>query len=103
MRTRRAREVQDAIGGKRADGQIVVPGPAEPAEIRASADHFDEEARSELRVGRKDDGRWWIQSIGCLDGSLADNARCPRVRLRVEGGEFAVGRVTHIVKGGDVK
>src|SRR6185436_20691695 len=39
-------ELQDPVGGKRTDRQVVVPGPAEPAQVRAAADHFDEEPRS---------------------------------------------------------
>ena len=34
-------ELEDAIGRKRADGQVVVAGPAEAAEIRAPAHDFD--------------------------------------------------------------
>ena len=44
---------QDAVGVEGANRQVVVPGPAEPAEVRAAAHHLDQQPRAELRVGRE--------------------------------------------------
>ena len=66
--------------GKRADGQVVVAGPAEAAEVRAAADDFDEEARSELGVGREDARRRRIDGVGGLERRLAHRAPARRRR-----------------------
>ena len=56
-------ELENAIGGKGADRQVVVPRPAEAAQVRAAAHHFDEEPRSELGVGREDRRRRRIEAV----------------------------------------
>ena len=66
VRPRRARELEDAIGGKRADRQVVVAGPAEAAQVRAAAHDFDQEARAELGVGREDARRRRIEPRRCV-------------------------------------
>jgi hypothetical protein len=53
MRARARGELQDAIGRKRADRQVVVAGPAEAAQVRAAADDFDEEPRPNSVSGVK--------------------------------------------------
>ena len=63
-------ELENAVGRKRADGQVVVAGPAEAAQVRAAADDFDEEARSELGVGREDAGRRRVERVGVLTAAL---------------------------------
>ena len=68
--------------GKRADRQVVVAGPAEAAQVRAAADDFDEEARSELGVGREDAGRRRIDRVGRLERGLAHRQRRVDARPR---------------------
>ena len=48
---------EDPVGRERPDRQVVVAGPAEPAQVRAPAHDLDEQARPELGVGREDDRR----------------------------------------------
>ena len=57
-------ELEDAIGRKRADRQVVVAGPAEAAQVGAAAHDFDQEARAELGVGREDRRRRRIERVG---------------------------------------
>src|SRR5439155_2964324 len=45
-----ARQLENPLRRKGADGQVVVARPAEAAQIRAPADDLHEEARSELGV-----------------------------------------------------
>ena len=47
------RELEDAGRGKGPDRQVVVAGPAEPAEVGAAADDLDEQPRAELVSGVK--------------------------------------------------
>ena len=75
---RLARELEDAIGGKRPDGQVVVARPAESAEVGAAADDFDQEARAEFGVGREDAGRRRIDRIGRLHRRLSSPAAARR-------------------------
>ena len=80
VRPRRLGDLEDARRRKRPDGQVVVAGPAEAAEVRAAAHDLDEQPRSELGVGREDAGARRIEPIGRLHGGLADDrrrARCP--------------------------
>ena len=49
--------------GKRAHRQVVVAGPAEPAQVRAAAHDLDQEARAELGVGREDRRRRRIEAL----------------------------------------
>ncbi len=72
VRSCRLGQLQDAIGRKRANRQVVVACPAKPAEVRASAHDLDEEARSEFRVGRKDAGRRRIDGLGGSERGLVD-------------------------------
>ena len=80
VRPRRVGELEDAVGRKRADGQVVVAGPAEAAQVRAAADDLDEEARAELGVGREDARRRRIDRVGRLQRRLSHRQR--RVRRR---------------------
>ena len=93
-----ARELQDAIGGKRADRQVVVAGPAEAAQVRAAADDFDEEARAELGVGREDARRRRIDRVGRLQRGLAHRQRRVGARPQREAGQRAVGGVLRLVE-----
>ena len=70
-------ELQNPVGRERPDRQVVVAGPAEAAQVRASADDFDEEARSELGVGREDAGRRRIERVGRLDAPPCARAAAP--------------------------
>jgi len=54
MRARLAGELENAVGRERADGQVVVAGPAEAAQVGAPADDFNQEPRAELGIGRED-------------------------------------------------
>jgi hypothetical protein len=65
-------QLQNAIGRKRAHRQVVVAGPAEAAQVRASAHHLDEESRTELGVGREDARGRWIDGFGRLQRGLAN-------------------------------
>src|SRR5437763_6360712 len=103
VRTRRAREIQDAIGGKRTDREIVVSGPAEAAEIRAPADDLDEESRSELRVGSEDLRRWRIHLIRRPDRRFLDDEWRAGAGLRLERGHAAVVGIPHVVEGWNVE
>ena len=57
-------EIEDAIGGERADRQIVVAGPAEATEVRATPDDLNQEARSEFRVRRENARHRRIDGFG---------------------------------------
>ncbi len=70
-----ARQLEDAIGRERPHRQVVVAGPAEPAQVGAAADHFDQEARAELGVGREQRRVRWIEPLGALDRGLAHDRR----------------------------
>ena len=72
---RRGRQLEDPIGRERANRQVVVAGPAEPAQVRAAADDLDEEARAELRVGREDRRGRRIEAIGALHRRLLHDRR----------------------------
>ena len=82
VRPRGLGQLEDAGGGKRPHGQVVVAGPAESAQIGAAADDFDQQARSELRVGREDRRARRIEPIRGLDRGLPDDRRGVRVRPR---------------------
>ena len=73
-------DLENALGRERPHGQVVVAGPAEPAEVRAAADDLDEQPRSELGVGREDARARRVEPIGGLDGGLADDRRRARCR-----------------------
>ena len=81
---RRGRQLEDPIGWERADRQVVVAGPAEPAQVRAAANDFDEEARPEFRVGSEDRRGGRVQPIGALHGRLLDDRRCAAASLWLE-------------------
>ena len=61
---------EDPIRRERPHGQVVVAGPAEPAQVRAAAHDFDQQARSELGVGREDARARRVEPIGGLDRGL---------------------------------
>ncbi len=64
MSPRGGRELQNPVGRKWTNRQVVVAGPAESAEVRAATDDLDEEARPEFRIRREDAGRWRVDSLG---------------------------------------
>ncbi len=103
VRPRRGGKLEDAIGGERPDRQIVVSGPAEPAQVGASAHDLDEEPRSELGVGREDAGVRRVEVIGALDRRLPDGSRRTGAGLRLHRGEAPVFGVLHVVERGDVE
>jgi len=70
MRACRLGKFQNAIGRKGANRQIVVAGPTEATQIGAAADDFDQETRTEFRVGREDASRRGIEGVRGLDGGL---------------------------------
>ena len=103
VRPRLARELQDAVGGECTNGQIVVARPAEPAEVCASADDFDQKARSEFRVGSEDAGCRRIDGVGHLQ------RRLPHCRGRIdtlahrESGQRSIVGVARFVEGWNVE
>ena len=106
VRARGLREVENAVRRERADGQVVVAGPAEAAQVCAAADHLDQEARAEFCVGREDARRRRIERVSRPDGRLAHRHR--RLRRRALGrrriaGEPAVDAVLWLVERGNVE
>ena len=101
-RPRLARELQDAIGGECTNGQIVVARPAEPAEVCASADDFDQKARSEFRVGRRrcrlPEDRW-RRSPSAPPSALSRARRRPLHRV---SGQRSIVGVARFVEGWNV-
>jgi hypothetical protein len=96
-------ECHDALVGEGAHGKIVVACPAEPAEIGASTNHLDEEARAELGV-RGEDGRgWWVHSLGRLECRFLDHRRSTCARPGHEGLDPVLGVVADVVKGGHIE
>ena len=93
---------QDAFGRKRAHRQVVVAGPAEPAQVRAPAHHLDQEARAELGVGREDGGRRRVHGFGGLERRLAHHRRRAGAFARHVARDGAVGGVLHVVERRDV-
>ena len=57
-------DFQDARRRKRPHRQIVVARPAEAAEVRAAPDDFNQQAGTELGIGREDAGAGRIEAIG---------------------------------------
>ena len=74
-------QLEDAVGRKRPHRQVVVAGPAEAAQVRAAADHLDQEPRAELGVGREDRRRRRIEAIGALHRRLLHDRRRAGARL----------------------
>ena len=103
VRARLARPLENAIGRKRADRQVVVAGPAEAAEVGAAADDLDEEARPELGVGREDAGAWRIERFRRRDRGFSHRRRRAGAFLRNESIDRAVRFVFDVVKRRDVK
>ena len=104
MLLRLFRELQDALRRKRANGKVVVAGPAEPAEVRAAADDFDQEPGAELGIGREDAGHRWIDRVSRFERRFADGHRC--IRSAVRGGvsgQAAIGGVLRLVKRWDIE
>ena len=98
VRPRRLRELEDPVGREGADRQVVVAGPAEPAQVRAAAHHFDEEAGAELGVGREDRGRRRIDGVGALQRGLANHRRRAGPFARHVARDGAVGAVLDVVE-----
>ena len=95
-------QLEDPIGRKRSDGQVVVARPAEPTEVCAPADDLHEEAGAELGVWREDTRRRWIECVGGLDRGLPHgNARLHAGRHGKAAG-CAVGSPLRRVEGRDV-
>ena len=103
VRARLARPLENAIGRKSADRQVVVAGPAEAAEIGAAADDLDEEARPELCVGREDAGARRIERFGRGDRGFSHGRRRAGAFLRDESIDRAIRFVFDVVKRRDVK
>ena len=104
MLLRLFRELQDALRRKRANGKVVVAGPAEPAEVRAAADDFDQEPGAELGIGREDARRRRVDSVGGLERRFAHGHR--RIGRAFRGGvaaQAAVGGVLRLVERWDIE
>ena len=99
----RARAARMRSVGKRPDRQVVVAGPAEAAQVGAAADDFDEEARSELGVGREDAGRRRIDRVGRLQRRLPHRQRRVDARRTRVPGQRAVVRIVRLVERRDVE
>ncbi len=93
---------EDALGRKRADGQVVVTGPAEPAEVGAAAHDFDQQAGSELRVRREDAGARRIEPIGGANRRFLHNGRRAGARPRRDGRDAPGAVIGHVVQARDV-
>src|SRR5262249_39967394 len=89
-------EIYDAIGRKGTDGQVVIAGPAEAAQVGATSYHFDEKPGPEFRVGRKDAGR------GRVNGFSRFQSRLPHGSwtsiLRTESQQRATACVARLVE-----
>jgi hypothetical protein len=88
---------------KRPHRQVVVTGPAEAAQVRAPADHFNQEARAELRLGGEDRRRRRIDRVGRLQRGLLDDRRRAGAVLRHERLDRAVVLVADVVERRDVE
>ncbi len=97
----RARE--NSLGRKRPDGKIVVPGPAEPAQVGASADHLDEEPGPEFGVRRKDLRARRLNRPRRRQRGLPDHGRRAGSIAGHEPLDGAVGAVLHVVEARDVE
>src|SRR5215213_9851130 len=103
MRPGLTRELEDPVCGEGADGQVVVAGPAEAAQVGAAADDFDQEARAELGIGREDARRWRIETLGTFYRGLLHDGRRAGAWLRLEGGDRVVGVVADVVERGHIE
>jgi hypothetical protein len=89
-------ELEDPVGGKRADGKVVIAGPAEPAQVRATPDDLDQQARAEFGVWRENARHRGIDRLGRLQRRLTDRHR--RVAGDVVAGQRPVGAVIRLVE-----
>ena len=96
-------ELQNPVGRKRADRQVVVAGPAKAAQVRAASHHLDEKARSEFGVGRENAGRRRIDGFGGLERGLPHRDRRVRYPVTSDSPERAVGRVLRLIERRNVK
>ena len=83
---------------KGADRQVVVARPAEPAEVRAAAHHFDEQARPELGVRCEDARAGRVKAIRGLHRGFRHDRRGVRPGLRHDGRNAAGPVVVDVVE-----
>ncbi len=99
MRARGLGQLEDPVGGERPDRQVVVAGPAEAAQVRATAHHFDKEARTELRLRREDARRRRIECVGRSNGRFPNGQRrVAAACCRQVAGQCAVHAVLRLVE-----
>ena len=103
VRSRLAREFEDAVGRERPDGKVVVTRPAETTEVRASAHHLHQEPRSELGVGREDAGRRRVSASVALSAALRTGTAAPLPATRNVRRQHAVVSVPRLVERRDVE
>ena len=103
VRASLARALEDAIGRKSANRQVVIAGPAEAAEIGTATDDLDEEARPELCVGREDAGAGRVECLRRGDGGFSHRGRRAGAFLWNESIDRAVCSVFDVVKRRDVE
>ena len=98
VRFRRGGKLQNPVGWKRADGQVVVARPAEPAQVRASPDDFHEKPGTELGFGRKDARGRRIERVCRFHGGLEDGKRRPRAGSDGKPAQRTVSRILRRVE-----
>jgi hypothetical protein len=96
-------QLEDPVLRERADGQVVVAGPAEATEVRAATHHFDQEPRAELGFRGKDRGGRRIHRFRRPQCGLAHHGRRTGPRLRDKRPDRSVARVLHVVERGHVE
>ena len=82
--------------GNALTGQVVVPGPAEPAQVRAPAHDFHEQPRAEFGVGGEDHRRWRVGAGRRGQRGLAHRQGDAGPRRRLEGLDGAAFAVPHV-------
>ena len=103
---RRLGQLENSFGRKCADGQVVVTGPAEAAQVCAAADHFDKHPGTEFGVGCEDRGHGRVDGVGGLERGLPNrHGRLGAVRQdsRAVTAQHSVWTVLGFVQGRDVE